>query len=78
MGTISLKLPKSLHKAAHELAKSEKISMNQLITLALAEKLAALTTAEYLEERSNRASRVAFEKAMAKVADVEPDERDRL
>jgi hypothetical protein len=44
----------------------------------LAEKLAALTTAEYLEERSNRASRVAFEKAMAKVADVEPDERDRL
>ena len=42
MSTLSLRLPESLHKFARELAEKENISINQLITLALAEKLAAL------------------------------------
>jgi hypothetical protein len=78
MSAISLRLPKSLHDAVRELAKRENVSMNQLITLALAEKISALMTEEYLAERAARGSREKFERAMLKVADVEPEERDRL
>jgi hypothetical protein len=57
MSTISLRLPASLHKQVRKLAEKENVSINQLITLALAEKLSALMTEEYLEERAGRGSR---------------------
>jgi hypothetical protein len=44
VSTISLRLPESLHKQARELAKKDNVSINQLITTALAEKLSALLT----------------------------------
>jgi hypothetical protein len=77
--TITLRLPDSLHKTARELAQDGGISINQLITLALAEKVSALATESYLEERAARGDRAKFEAALSKVADIEPpDERDRL
>ncbi len=78
MSTISLRLPRSLHNTAREWADKESISINQFITLALAEKLSALMTEEYLGERAKRGDRKKFERAMARVADVEPEERDRI
>ncbi|MCO6450722.1 MAG: toxin-antitoxin system HicB family antitoxin [Caldilineales bacterium] len=79
MTTISLRIPESLHKTAKEIVKQEGISLNQFITLALAEKVSALATAEYLEQRAARGDREKFLAAMAKVADVEPQrEEDRL
>ncbi|MFI5247737.1 MAG: toxin-antitoxin system HicB family antitoxin [Nitrospirales bacterium] len=78
MSTISLRLPASLHKSVRELAKREDVSINQLITTALAEKLSALMTVDYLEERAKRGRRRKFERAMAKVRAVEPEERDQL
>jgi hypothetical protein len=78
MSTISLRIPESLHKHAKELAKKEGVSMNQLITTALAEKMSVIETETYLEERSKRASRKKFEKALSKVSNTEPDENDRL
>jgi hypothetical protein len=35
-------------------------------------------TEEYLGERGRRGDRKEFEKAMARVADVEPEDMDRL
>jgi len=78
MSTISLRLPESLHTTARQLARQENISINQLITLALAEKVSALLTEEYLGARAKRGSRRKFNKALAKVANVQPEERDRL
>ena len=78
MGAISLRLPESLHEAVRELAKRENVSMNQFITLALAEKISALMTEEYLAERARRGSRDKFERAMRNVADTAPAERDRI
>jgi predicted transcriptional regulator len=77
MSTISLRLPESLHKRVRELAKAEDVSINQLITTALAEKMSALMTVDYLEERAARGDRGKFARAMGKVGDVEPDEGDR-
>jgi hypothetical protein len=56
----------------------ENISINQFITVALAEKVSALMTEEYLEKRAAQGHRAKFEAAMAKVADIEPPEKDRL
>ena len=47
MSTLSVRLPDSLHKMAKELAVLENISVNQLISSALAEKISALMTEEY-------------------------------
>lgn len=78
MSTLSLRLPRSLHEQIRELARREGISINQFITTAAAEKLAALTTEEYLERRASRASREKFETALSHLPDTEPDEEDRL
>ncbi len=78
MSTISLRLPDSLHKQVRKLAEKEKVSINQLITLALAEKLSALMTEDYLEQRAKRGSQKKFQRAMSKVPKVEPEEHDRL
>lgn len=78
MSTISLRLPDYLHEKARKLAEKENISINQLITLALAEKVSSLMTEEYLEDRAKRGDRNKFEQAMSKVAYVEPEPQDKL
>jgi len=79
MSAISLRLPNSLHDTIRGLAKKEQISIiNQFVTLAIVEKVSALMTEEYLEQRAKRGDRGKFEAAMAKVAKVEPAEYDRL
>ena len=78
MSTLSLRLPESLHKYACDVAKRENISINQLITLALAEKLAVLDTEDYLEERAKRGSREKLLEILSRAPDVEPAESDKL
>lgn len=77
MSTISLRLPESLHKKARELARKENTSINQLVSSALAEKISALMTEEYIEQRAKRASKEKFKKILSKVPDVEPDKYDK-
>ena len=67
MSSISLRLPDSLHKQARELAKKEDISINQLIATALAEKMSALMTDEYLAERAARGTRPRFNRVLGKI-----------
>ena len=78
MSTMSLRLPDSLHETAKKLARKDNISLNQLVATALAEKISALHTEEYLKERANRADKKKFEAIMAKVPDVEPEKFDRF
>jgi len=78
MSSISLRLPESLHKRVRELAKKEGISINQLINSALVEKVSALMTVEYLQERTKRGSLSRFERALSKVKDIEPRGQDRI
>jgi hypothetical protein len=78
MTTLSLRLPTSIHRKLAELAEQEGISINQLINSAVAEKMAALLTEDYLRERAQRGSKQKFNAVLAKVRDVEPSEEDRL
>ena len=79
MSQISLRLPDSLHKAVKELAERDNSSANQFITHAVAEKVSALRTMEWMEERARRAPSAArFAELLNKVPDVEPpEEKDR-
>ncbi len=76
MSTLSLRLPESLHNQLKDVAEREGVSINQLITTAVAEKLSALMTVNYLEERAARGNRAAFDRVLAKVPDVPADEGD--
>lgn len=53
---FALRLPPSLLDEARKLAESEGVALNQLISLALAEKISALRTEEYFVERARRAN----------------------
>jgi predicted DNA-binding ribbon-helix-helix protein len=72
MSTVSLRLPNFLHKEVKDIAKEEGISVNQFITTALAEKMSALRTQEYLEQRAARGSREKFERALSKIGSNHP------
>jgi hypothetical protein len=78
MSTISLRLPESLHAQVRALAGREGVSINQLITLALAEKVSALLTEDYLAKRAARGSRDRYDAVLAKVRAVPPDPADTL
>jgi hypothetical protein len=52
---FALRLQPSLLEEARRLAESEGVALNQLINVALAEKLSALRTEEYFRERAERA-----------------------
>ena len=78
MSALSVRIPKSLHEQLRELANEEGVSINQFVTLAIAEKIATLTTIEYLEKRAQRGSREKLLAALNRVPDAEPEEYDKL
>jgi len=78
MTTLSLRLPESLHRGLKDIVQREGISINQFITIAVAEKLSALLTEEYLAQRAKRGNRTSYLAALAEVPDTEPEEYDHL
>ncbi len=78
MTTLSLRLPKSLHQGLKSIVQREGISINQFITIAVAEKLSALLTEEYLAVRAVRGDQATYLAALAQVPDIEPEEYDQL
>jgi len=78
MSTVQVHLPDSLQQQLQTLAERDGISIDQFIATAVAEKMAALLTEAYLEERAQRGSRAKYEAALAQVSDIEPEPYDKL
>ncbi len=78
MSTISIHLPHSLQHKVEEVAQQDGISFDQFVASAVAEKLSAFLTADYLRQRAERSSQDAFEQALAEIPDVEPEAYDKL
>ena len=53
---VALRLQVSLLEEAKRVAESEGVALNQLINVAVAEKISALRTEDYFRERSSRAN----------------------
>lgn len=78
MAVLSLRLPESLHRRVREMAKQDGISMNHFVALAVAEKVSALDTVDYLRQRAARADVNDFDRVLEMVPDVEPEAHDRI
>ncbi len=78
MSTLSLRLPDSLHQTTKALARQEHASINQFIATAVAEKVSALMTEDYLTARAKRGNKKEFHRILAKVPKAEPEPQDRL
>jgi hypothetical protein len=76
MSTLSIRLPDSTHQRVKEWSQRDNVSINQFIATAVSEKLAALTTLDYLEQRAARASKEQFLQALARVPDVPTQKAD--
>ncbi len=78
MTTIQTKIPDAIFKQANEFAKRENLSLEQVISLALAHSLGTWTAESLIVKRAARGNREKFLEFMAQVPDVEPEEHDRL
>ena len=78
MSSLSIRIPDSLHHSLRKLAKKDHVSMNQFIASAIAEKITALETEDYLSLRASRGDKDRFISVLKKVKDVVPDEFDRI
>ncbi|MCX7094978.1 MAG: toxin-antitoxin system HicB family antitoxin [Methylobacter sp.] len=78
MSALSLRLPDSVHRHIKELAQQEGVSINQFIASAVAEKVSAIATEDYLQQRAQRADKPAFQRVLAKVPEREVLSGDEL
>lgn len=76
--TYPLRLPSSVKAEVERRAKREGISINQFVATAVAEKLAAMNTAEFFAERRARADYDAFDRLMRRQGGEPPRTEDRF
>lgn len=78
MSALSLRLPDSVHRHIREFAQKEGVSINQFIASAVAEKVSAIATEDYLKSRAEKADKHAFDAILAKAPDRAPLSGDEL
>ena len=78
MTTIETRIPDSLYQQVKSLAERESISVDQLVSIALAGQVSAWLTKDYLAERAARGSWDKALEVLAQAPDVEPADHDRL
>jgi hypothetical protein len=78
MTTIQAQVPDPLYQMAADFAARENMTLEQIVSLALAQALGAWAAQNEIKERARRGSREKFLEFMAQVPDVEPPDYDRL
>ena len=76
MSALSLRLPNSLHNRVKVLSMKDHVSINQFVSSAVAEKISALDTEEYIRQRAQRSSQSKFLRALARIPNVKPAKED--
>ena len=78
MTALHVMVPEDVQQKAREVADQEHITLDELTTQALMEKLSAMIPDPYLEARAKRGDRKKFFEVLAGVPDVPPDDYDRI
>ncbi len=78
MSTLTVQLPEFLHLRLQALAVQEGCSVDQFLAIAVAEKLSALDTLDFLRREASKAGRQDFESFLAAVPRGPVPETDRL
>lgn len=76
--TYPLRLPASIKGEAERLAALDGTSLNQFVASAVAEKVAALRTASYFDERRGKADWAAFDRLMGRAGGEAPRKGDEV
>lgn len=76
--TYALRLPQSLKTAVERLSREDGTSINQFVATAVAEKVAALETARFFQDRKARADFRAFDRIMKRRGGERPRPDDQL
>jgi hypothetical protein len=76
--TYPLRLPRSVKAEVERRAKQDGVSINQFVATAVAEKLAAMSTAEFFAERRERADFPAFDRLMRRKGGEPPRPDDSI
>ncbi|MGH9574429.1 MAG: toxin-antitoxin system HicB family antitoxin [Candidatus Acidiferrales bacterium] len=76
--TYPLRLPRSLKKAVERQTKEDGTSINQFVTVAVAEKLSALKTADLFANAGARADFKAFDRIMRRRGGQAPRAGDEM
>ncbi len=71
MANYALRLPESLFQYAKTIAQEEHVSMNQFFATAIAEKISALKTEAYFNERRAKADMTHFDAWLAASPDTD-------
>ena len=78
MSALSLRLPNSIHRHIKDIAQQEGVSINQFISSAVAEKISAIMTEDYLMKRANRANKAEFTRILDQTPHRTPLQGDEL
>ncbi len=78
LSTYPLRLPASIKAEAEKLAAEEGTSLNQFVASAVAEKLAALRTADFFLNRKGKGNREAFRRLLQRDGGQPPQADDAL
>ncbi|WP_396269867.1 hypothetical protein [Ideonella sp.] len=76
MSSYALRLPESLKQAAKRIAAADDTTMNQFFVVAIAEKISAMETAKFFEQRAALAASGAADAAWNKVGSKAPLDGD--
>jgi hypothetical protein len=78
-GTYPLKLPASIKRAAERLAKEDGVSLNQWISVAVAQKISAVeTAADFFRRRAGTAKAEDLQAILDRAPDVPPMPGDEI
>ena len=72
MSILSIEIPTSIHRHAQRFADQEGITLSQLVSSAVGEKLSVLEAMESLEERARKGANVDIDAILSKIPANEP------
>jgi predicted DNA-binding ribbon-helix-helix protein len=78
MGRLQLRLPDSIHNKIRNIAKRERVSINQLLVNSISNEIIRYETLRFFQERSQGFSEDDFWEALKEIPAAEPGERDKL
>lgn len=78
IATYPLRLPRSIRAAVEQYSKQDGTSINQFVNTAVAEKLAAMATFTFFDERSAQADLLAFDRLMTRSGGTKPQAGDEI
>ena len=72
LSTYPLRLPRSIRAGVERLSKQDGVSINQFVSIAVAEKVAMMQAQDYFSQRAVRADMVAFDLLMQRSSGQSP------